>query len=158
MRELFHRREHSVSEELNISDRAELKELEKENRELRLERELLKKSRCLQRLGTVNEKFAFIAAEKADPNSPHPVIKRCTWLQVSTSGFYDYLNAVDTTQQARRAKVALHVQTAHKADRGAYGVRRVHAVLARSLDADVASCSLADPPTQPKALAAAEMT
>jgi transposase len=39
-----YRREHPVSEELNISDRARLKELEKENRELRLEREFLKKA------------------------------------------------------------------------------------------------------------------
>jgi transposase len=39
----IYRREHPVSEELNLSDRARLKELEKENRELRLEREFLKK-------------------------------------------------------------------------------------------------------------------
>jgi transposase len=40
----IYRREHPVSEELDISDRARLKELEKENRELRLEREFLKKA------------------------------------------------------------------------------------------------------------------
>lgn len=34
---------HPASEELNISERARLEELEKENRELRLEREFLKK-------------------------------------------------------------------------------------------------------------------
>ena len=31
-------------------------------------------------------KFAFIAAEKADPASVFPVVKRCRWLRVSTSG------------------------------------------------------------------------
>jgi transposase len=39
-----YRSEHPVSEELNISDRARLKELEKENRDLRLERDFLKKA------------------------------------------------------------------------------------------------------------------
>jgi len=90
----------------------------------------------------VNEKFAFIAAEKADPNSPYPVIKMCAWLGVSTSGFYDHENAVETAQRRRRAQVSSHVQAAHAAGRGAYGVRRVHAVLARSHDPEVASCSL----------------
>ena len=39
-----YRHEHPVSEELNISERARLKELERENRELRMEREFLKKA------------------------------------------------------------------------------------------------------------------
>ena len=38
-----YRAEHPASEELNIAERACLKELEKENRELRLERDFLKK-------------------------------------------------------------------------------------------------------------------
>jgi transposase len=39
-----YRNEHPASEDLNISDRARLKELEKENRELRMERDFLKKA------------------------------------------------------------------------------------------------------------------
>jgi transposase len=39
-----YRAEHPASEDLNISERARLKELERENRELRLEREFLKKA------------------------------------------------------------------------------------------------------------------
>ena len=39
-----YRKEHPASEDLNISERARLKELEKENRELRLERDFLKKA------------------------------------------------------------------------------------------------------------------
>jgi len=90
----------------------------------------------------VNEKFTFIAVEKADPHSPYPVISMCSWLGVSTSGFYDHHNAVETAQQQRRAKITTHVQAAHAAGRGAYGVRRVHAVLSRSHDPEVASCSI----------------
>ncbi len=39
-----YRHEHPVSEQLNLSDRARLRALERENRELRLEKEFLKKA------------------------------------------------------------------------------------------------------------------
>lgn len=39
-----YRQAHPVSEELNLSERARLRELERENRELRMEREFLKKA------------------------------------------------------------------------------------------------------------------
>ena len=39
-----YRKEYPASEELGISERARLRELERENRELRLEREFLKKA------------------------------------------------------------------------------------------------------------------
>jgi putative transposase len=89
----------------------------------------------------VSAKFAFIAAEKADPTSPYPVTSMCRWLHVSTSGFYDYGNAVETDRARRRAKLISHVQAAFTLGRGTYGVRRVHGVLTRSHDPEVASCS-----------------
>lgn len=116
----IYRREHLVCEELKISDRARLKELKKEEPGTPFRARVPEKSCCLFRQGTVKEKFVFITLEEAEPNSPHPVIKMCTWLHVSTSGFYDFLNAVETAQQARRAKVAIHVQAAHQTGRGAY--------------------------------------
>jgi hypothetical protein len=140
------RDEHPASEDLNISERARLKELEKENRELR-QREhprtagVFEKSRSLVRQGTMSEKYELIAVEKADPASPYPVIKMCAWLGVSTSGFYDHDNAVETNRQRRRAKIITHVQAAYRLGRATYGVRRVHAVLTRSHDPEVASCS-----------------
>jgi transposase InsO family protein len=90
----------------------------------------------------MSEKYQLIAAEKADPYSPYSVIKMCGWLQVSSSGFYDHINARETARQQRRIKIIIHVRAAHAAGRGAYGVRRVQAVLARSHDPEVASCSL----------------
>lgn len=89
----------------------------------------------------MTEKFSFIAAEKADPMSLYPVVKMCGWLEVSTSGFYDYCTAVQTDRQRRRTKITQHVQAAFELGRGAYGVRRVHRVLKRSADPQVASCS-----------------
>jgi transposase-like protein len=41
---LKYRNEHPISEELTIDERAKLKELERENRELRMERDFLKKA------------------------------------------------------------------------------------------------------------------
>jgi transposase InsO family protein len=90
----------------------------------------------------VSEKYAFIAAEKAVRASSYPVLKMCDWLGVSTSGFYDHLNAVETDRARRRAKITTHVRAAHAAGRGAYGVRRVHAMLRRSVDAEVATVSM----------------
>jgi putative transposase len=89
----------------------------------------------------VTAKFAFIAAEKADPTSPYPVTKMCVWLKVSTSGFYDHLAAVETDRARRRAKLISHVQAAFTLGRGTYGVRRVQRVLRRSDDPEVASAS-----------------
>lgn len=89
----------------------------------------------------MSEKYTLIAAEKADPTSPYPVTSMCRWLRVSTSGFYDHLDAVESDRDRRRAKVTVHVRAAFTAGRGCYGVRRVHAVLGRSTDPEVASAS-----------------
>ena len=50
----------------------------------------------------MSEKFVFIAAEKASKKHP-PVTKMCGWLQVSTSGFYDHNNAVESDRARRRS-------------------------------------------------------
>lgn len=89
----------------------------------------------------MSEKYELIAAEKADRGSCYPVIKMCGWLGVSTSGFYDHCNAVETDRARRRAKIIIEVKAAFEAGRGAYGVRRVNAVLAGGEDPEVASCS-----------------
>ena len=62
----------------------------------------------------MSEKYALIAAEKADPTSPYPVIKMCVWLEVSTSGFYDHCNALPSTRALRRTKITDYVWAAHK--------------------------------------------
>lgn len=90
----------------------------------------------------MSDKFAFIGAEKADPNSPFPVVLMCKWLELSTSGFYEWLQAQPSARARRRATVSSHVQAAFDAGRGTYGVRRVHRVLARSGDPQIATVSL----------------
>jgi len=89
----------------------------------------------------VSEKFALINAEKADPTSPYPVTLMCTALGVSRSGFYEWAAAGPSAAALRRATVATHVRAAFAAGRGTYGVRRVHAILARSDNPEVATAS-----------------
>ena len=90
----------------------------------------------------MSESYELIAAEKADPTSPFGVVLMCAVLGVSTSAFYDWLTRAPSARQRRRAKITVHVQAAFEAGRGTYGVRRVHAILARSYDPEVASASL----------------
>jgi putative transposase len=90
----------------------------------------------------VSEKYALIAAEKADPTSPYSVRLMCLVLTVSSSAFYSWLSARPSARALRRAKLEACVQAAFDAGRGTYGVRRVHAILARSADPDVATASL----------------
>ena len=85
----------------------------------------------------MSERFAFIGAEAADPTSGYPVTVMCRRLEVSTLGFYDWCRSASSPRARRRATVSTHVQAAFTAGRGTYGVRRVHAVLARSTDPDL---------------------
>jgi putative transposase len=89
----------------------------------------------------MSEKYALIAAEKADPASPYRVVTMCAWLEVSTSGYYDHCHAEPSAQARRRTKIINHVRAAYELGRGTYGVRRVHAVLQRSDDPEVATVS-----------------
>ena len=90
----------------------------------------------------MSDKFAFIAAEQATSDPAPSVSAMCAGLGVSRSGFYDWQQAQPSPRQLRRAKVTRYVHAAFKAGRGTYGVRRVHAILARSTDPDVASVSV----------------
>jgi transposase InsO family protein len=101
----------------------------------------------------VTARYAFIAAEKADHDRlvadgrAHrslvlPLTRMCAALEVSRSGFYDWVDRADSARARRRAVVARHVRAAFELGRGAYGARRVHAILGRSDDPAVASASL----------------
>ena len=90
----------------------------------------------------MSAKYALIAAEKADPDSPYPTSLMCAALKVSRSGFYEWAGAEPSARQRRRATLAVHVKAAFDAGRGAYGARRVRAILRRSDDPAVAAASL----------------
>jgi hypothetical protein len=54
----------------------------------------------------VSEKFAFIDAEKA----MFPIVKMCAWLDVSTSGFYEWVNRPASANAQRRKRLAALIQ------------------------------------------------
>src|SRR3954447_10093043 len=66
-----YRDEHPASEELDIAERARLKELEKENRELRMERDFLKKPRPSSRRN--NEREILTHCRGSWPIRPAPI-------------------------------------------------------------------------------------
>ena len=90
----------------------------------------------------MSDKYALIAAEQAMSGPAPSVSAMCAGLEVSRSGFYDWQRAEPSKRQRRRAKVTRHVHGAFEAGRGTYGVRRVHAVLTRCTDPEVASASI----------------
>ena len=89
----------------------------------------------------MSDKYALITAEKADPNCCWTLGSMCAWLGVSTSGYHDWRVADPSPRALRRAVVTQHVQAAFDAGRGTYGTRRVHAMLTRSDDPQVACAS-----------------
>ncbi|WP_392961265.1 IS3 family transposase [Streptomyces sp. LN245] len=124
-----YRQEHAGEEPpLNISERARLRELERENRELRMKTEFLGKSGGLLRPGIpVTEKCEFIDGEAGN----FPVRQMCTWAGVSTSGFYHWRSRPLSATAKRRAEPRTVILRVFSDSQETYGYRRVHAVLQR---------------------------
>lgn len=76
----------------------------------------------------MTDKYAVIDAEKAN----YPVTKMCRWLEVSRSGFYEWLGRLPSAAARRRAGIAALVAAVFKHSRGTYGARRIAAMLARN--------------------------
>jgi transposase InsO family protein len=75
----------------------------------------------------VSEKCEFIDGEKEN----YPVRNMCTWLGISTSGFYDWLARPMSATASRRETLKAEIQLAFDDSDQTYGYRRVHAALAR---------------------------
>lgn len=73
-------------------------------------------------------KFAFIDGEKDN----FPISKMCAWLDVSTSGYYEWRDRPPSPTAERRARLATLITAIFQANHGTYGYRRIHAVLIRS--------------------------
>jgi putative transposase len=76
----------------------------------------------------VTAKFAFIDGEK----DHFPISKMCRWLEVSTSGYYEWKDRPPSLAAQRRGRLAAMVTAIFETNHGTYGYRRIHAVLVRS--------------------------
>ena len=70
-------------------------------------------------------KYAFIREKQV----AFPVTAMCRVLGVSTSGYYDWLKAPESTRSKEDAALATKISSAHERSRGRYGSPRVHAEL-----------------------------
>ncbi len=61
----------------------------------------------------------------------YPIIKMCLWLDVSTSGFYDWRDRPESATAARRAELTVLIGAIFKGSDETYGYRRVHAEVGR---------------------------
>jgi putative transposase len=75
----------------------------------------------------VSEKFTFIEAEKAH----YPIVKMCAWLDVSTSGFYEWRDRPASATARRRDRLAALIRAIFDDSDRTYGYRRIHAALSR---------------------------
>jgi len=117
--------------ELTVTERARLKELERENSELRAETAFFRASNGLLREGAASvSRYEYIDSCKNDESESNPVATMCAWLAVSTSGFYDWLARPTSATAARRAALTDRVRHFFTATHGTYGYRRIHADLA----------------------------
>lgn len=72
-------------------------------------------------------RFQFIQAEKAN----YPVRVMCRVLNVSTSGYYAYLEREPSTRQREDERLKVHIGAIHVRSRGTYGRQRVGRQLLR---------------------------
>lgn len=105
---------------LTTEERTELAKLLKENRELKMERELLKNGRRLLRQGK-RVKYAFIEAEKAFAS----VAWMCRRLGVSTSGFYAWRRRPHSKREAKDEQLRVAIKVSFDQSRQTYGSPRV---------------------------------
>ena len=79
----------------------------------------------------MSDKYAFIDAEYAAGSAP-TIERMCRWLQVSRSGYYEWLHRPMSPTAQRRDLLKIKIQALFEACDGSYGYRRLHAALLRS--------------------------
>ncbi|HET9647916.1 MAG TPA: IS3 family transposase [Microlunatus sp.] len=83
----------------------------------------------------MSDRYAFIDAEKAtrnDDGTPRYEIQQmCAWLEVSKSGYHDWVSRPVSMTRQRRDELGAIIEHLHAASDAVYGYRRIHADLAR---------------------------
>ena len=135
-----YRKQHPEEEQsLSISERARLRELERELRRGQARERVPKKGGSVLREGSSTvAKYEYIHVEDTENHGHFPVSKMCKWLGVSSSGFYEWRARPASAAARRREELTVRIRAVFDGSRETYGHRRVHAALARQ----GVSCSL----------------
>jgi putative transposase len=84
---------------------------------------------------SVSARYELIDAEKgtldANGERKYTVIKMCEWLEVSTSGYYEWRGRPASATTQRRERLKERIQEIFDDSDETYGHRRIHAALAR---------------------------
>ena len=113
---------------LTTVERAELRKLRKENRQLRVEAGNIGKSRGLVRTGERSDfqgVFRFVKVNQAD----YPITTMCRLLGVSTSGYYAWVDRGPSTRDEANARLLETINGIHQQSRRTYGAPRITAEL-----------------------------
>jgi putative transposase len=83
----------------------------------------------------VSSRYEFIDGEKAtlaeNGRKKYSLVNMCGWLEVSTSGFYEWWHRPVSATAQRRDVLRVLIGKAFKKSDGTYGYRRLHAELVR---------------------------
>ncbi len=71
-------------------------------------------------------KYEFIDSYVTDDSTTVPIVDRCRWLEVSTSGFYNWRNRPQSATSKRRDALAQRIRVFFDEAHGTYGYRRIH--------------------------------
>ena len=82
----------------------------------------------------MTDKFEFIDVEYAayqelDKQYVPSIVKMCSWMEVSRSGFYGWRDRPESATARRRGLLAVYIRKSFGDSDGTYGYRRVHADL-----------------------------
>ena len=113
---------------LTTAEREELNRLRRENRQLRLEREILSKAAAWFARETNAipvEGFRFVS----DHQAAYPTTTMCELLGVSSSGYYAWIKRRPSQRAETDTMLIAEIHVARGASRGTYGAPRIHAEL-----------------------------
>jgi transposase InsO family protein len=116
--------------------RGRLRELERLNRELEMERAPEESSSGLCARASANEKYEFIDAEYANvlagkADDAPAIVQMCRWLGVSKAGYYEWGSRPQDATARRRKLLKIKIKALFEANNGTCGYRRLPAALIR---------------------------
>jgi transposase-like protein len=116
---------------LTTVEREELSRLRRENRQLKLERDILSKAAAWFARETdviPTEGFQFVSENRAR----YPIAVMCRVLDVSASGYYAWVKRPPSMRAVTDAALTAKIHAAHVASNGTYGAPRLQIDLAEA--------------------------